>query len=185
MSVITNIRETTGRILLKRESSHLRRDRKVINMGDAAKIGVVYYLSDEPTYRQISAYVKKLQDSGKVVKALGYVESKRLTGQFLPKLSYDFIYPTNLNWNYRPISSAARDFIETEYDILLDLSTEDRLPILFITGLSKARLKVGMESKLRSTYLDLMISLNDKDGLDELIKQIHHYLNIINKKDES
>jgi len=185
LSVITNIRETTGKIILKRESSRLRRDRKIINMTEASKIGVVYYLPDEPTYRQISAYVKKLQESGKVVKALGYVESKRLTGQFLPKLSYDFIYPTGLNWNYRPTSSVARDFMESEYDILLDLSTEDRLPTLFITGMSKARFKVGMESKLRSPYLDMMISLSEKDELDELIKQIDHYLHIINRKNES
>jgi hypothetical protein len=185
LSFIANIRERAGKIILKRESSRLKRDRRIVNMDEATKIGVVYYLPDEPTYRKISDYVKSLQEAGKVVKAIGYVESKRLTGQFLPKLSYDFIYPSGLSWNYRPTSAAARDFIDNEYDILLDLSTEDYLPMMFMTGLSKARFKAGMESQLRSSYLDLMIKLGEKDGLDELIRQIDHYLHIINKKDES
>ena len=182
MSIITNIREWAGRIILKRESARIIRNRRIFNLDEASRIGILYYLSDEPTYRKISAYVKHLQDTGKTVKALGFVKSKRLTGQFLPKLSYDFLYPSGLSWNYKPVSTAAKDFMESDYDILLDLSTEDFLPLLFITGMSKARFKAGMQSCSRSGFLDLMISLDEKDGLDELIKQIDHYLSIINKK---
>ena len=185
MSIINSIREKSGRLSLKRESSRLQRSRRIVNLDNASRLGVLYYLPDEPTYRTISDYVKKLQESGKIVKALGYVQSKRLTGQFLPKLSYDFLYPTGLSWNYKPVSSAAKDFMAEEYDILLDLSTEDHLPLLYITGMSKARFKAGMKSQQRSGYLDLMIDLGEKDGLDELITQIDHYLTIINKKNES
>ena len=185
MSIITSIRERTGLIVLKREAARSKRERRVINLEKASNIGILYFLPDEPTYRKISAYVKKLQDSGKSVKALGYVESKRLTGQFLPKLSYDFLYPSGLAWNYKPVSTAARDFMESSFDILIDLSTDDYLPLLYITGTSKAKFKAGMQSDRRSGYLDLMISLGKKDGLDELIKQIDHYLTIINKTDES
>jgi hypothetical protein len=185
LSVLTNIREKTGLLSLRRESSRVRRERRVINLGEARMIGVVYLLPDEPAYRTISAYVKKLQDTGKIVKALGYVESKRLTGQFLPKLSYDFLYPSGLNWIFKPVSTAAKDFMETDFDILLDLSMDDQLPVMYITGMSKAKFKAGMKSDLRSRYLDLMIELEEKDGLDELIEQIDHYLSIINKKNES
>jgi hypothetical protein len=170
---------------LRRESSRVRRVRKVINLARASSIGVLYYLPDEPTYRKISKYVKKLQDSGIKVKALGYVHSKRLTGQFLPKLSYDFLYPAGLNWQFKPVAQAAKDFIDEEFDILLDLSVEDYIPLLYITGVSRARFKAGLKSDRRSRYLDLMIDLGEKDGLDELIEQVDHYLTIINKKDES
>jgi hypothetical protein len=185
LSIIRNIRERTGRIILKRESARTMRKKKVINLNEAATIGILYFLPDEPTYRMISAFVKKLQDAGKSVKALGYVESKRLTGQFLPKLSYDFLYPSGLSWNYKPVSTAAKDFIESDYDILIDLSTKEYFPLLYITGVSRAKFKAGMQSKHRSGYLDLMISLGEKDSLDELIKQIDHYLSIINKTNES
>ena len=153
-------------------------------MDEAGNIGVLYFLPDEPVYRKISAYVKKLQDKGKRVKALGYVESKHLTGQFLPKLSYDFFFPSGLSWNYKPTSTAVREFIDSEFDILIDLSTKNSLPLLFITGLSRAKFKVGMQRDDSAAYLDMMISLQEKDGLEELITQIDHYISIINKKDE-
>lgn len=170
---------------LKNESSHLKRNKQVINIEDAKSIGVVYFLPEEAVYNTISKFVNKLQTAGKNVKALGYVESKQLTGQFLPKLSYDFLYPAGLGWNLKPTSTAARDFIATEFDILIDLSMIDLLPLNFITGLSKAKFKAGLQSRERSAHLDLMISLKEGDSLDELIKQTDHYLSIINRKDES
>lgn len=185
MSIITNIRNKVGRILLKREHHKLSRQKKICNIADAGKIGVVYFLPDEETYSKVSAFVKKLQNAGKPVKALGFVENKRLTGFFMPKLSYDFLYPSGLNWNYKPISEQAKDFMDTEYDILIDLNTKDILPLLYITGLSKAKFKAGLQSSERAGYLDLMISLAEKDDLDELIKQIEHYLSMINKENES
>jgi hypothetical protein len=184
LSIFTNIRKSAGRFFLRREAGRVSRNRKIMNLDEAGNIGILYFLPDEPAYRKISAYVKKLQDNGKTVKALGYVESKHLTGQFLPKLSYDFFYPSNLSWNYRPISTAVREFIACEFDILIDLSTENSLPLLFITGLSRAKFKVGMQRDASAAYLDMMISLQEKDGLEELITQIDHYITIINKKDE-
>ncbi|MEN8225673.1 MAG: hypothetical protein ABFS05_09975 [Bacteroidota bacterium] len=179
--MITNIRKTTGKLLLKREYANSFREKQICNILNAGSIGIVYFLPDEETYRKVSGYVKKLQDSGKNVKALGYVENKHLTGQFLPKLSYDFLYPTGISWNYKPNTTAARDFIDTEFDILIDLSTESLLPLLYITALSKAKFKAGLQNDERAGYLDLMISLQKDEGLDELIVQIHHYLSILNK----
>ena len=185
LSIISSIRQHSGRLALKREASRIRRERKVINMEEASKVGILYYLEDEATYPKVSAYVKKLQDAGKKVKALGYVEDKRLTVQLLPKLSFDFLYPSGLSWNYKSVSTHAKDFIEEDYDILIDLGMDDHFPLIYITGTSKARFKVGLKSDRRSPYLDLMIDLKEKDGLDDLIKQVDHYVSIINKRNES
>ena len=185
MSVVTNIRKSVGAVQLKREHNRLLRDKQVCNMANASNIGIVYFLPDEETYNKVSQYVKTLQEKGKKVKALGYVENKRLTGFFMPKLSYDFLDPTGLSWNYKPVASQAKDFIEAEFDILIDLSTDNILPLMFITALSKSGFKAGLQNKEKARFLDLMISLEDEQDLDELIKQIDHYLSIINTKNES
>jgi len=183
--MIRKIREKAGKYLLRKAGSRTVRNRKVINLEDASDIGIIYYLPDETVYAKVSEFVRQLQDSGKKVKALGYVESKRLTGRFLPKLSYDFLYPAGLNWFCKPVAEAARDFIDTEFDLLIDLSTEDMIPLLHITALSKAKFKAGMLSNERKPYLDLMISLQGKGGLDELITQIRHYTSILNRNYDS
>lgn len=154
-------------------------------MADAKRIGVLYYLPEESVYAKISSYVKKLQDDGKQVKALAYVDDKKLIGKFLPKLSFDFLYPAALKWNYKPVSSAASDFVETEFDILIDLSTKDILPLIYIAATSRAKFKAGMQRDGVAPYLDLMISLDEENRLDELITQIDHYLKLITNKNES
>lgn len=170
---------------LQQESSKTQRNKKICNLNQAANIGIVYFLPDEETYRKVSQFVKRLQGEGKTVKALGFVDNKSLTGQFLPKLSYDFLYHSGVNWMNKPVSAQAKDFSDTTFDILIDLSMEEHLPLLFITAQSKAGFKTGMQSKLRSRYLDLMISLENGGELDELIKQVYHYLNEINKDYEN
>lgn len=185
MAIISNIRKNIGVLALKSEIKKVSREKKICNLSEANKIGIVYYLPDEETYNKVTTFVKRLQEMGKSVKALGYVENKGLTGYFLPKLSYDFLYPSGLSWNFKPVSDAAKDFMQSEYDILIDLTTEDILPLLYVTGLSKARFKTGMQSDAKNTYLDLMISLSEDGELDELIEQIDHYLSIINKENES
>lgn len=184
LSFARNIREKAGRYILRREASRVLRNRKIINLDDATSIGILYYLPDENVYSKISDFVSQLQESGKKVKALGFVKSRRLTGQFLPKLSYDFLYPSGLNWHCKPVSDAAKDFMDTDFDILLDLSMKNMLPLLYIAGLSKAKFKAGSQSDDRKPHLDLMISLRQGDGLDELIAQVSYYLSIINRNNE-
>ena len=75
-------------------------------------------------------------------------------------------------------------FIDTDFDILLDLSMKSMLPLLYIAGLSKAKFKAGSQSDDRKPHLDLMISLRQGDELDELIAQISYYLSIINRNNE-
>ena len=170
--------------MLKREYAQSARSRRVCNLESAKDIGIVYYLPDEEAYETVSAYVKKLQDRGKNVKALGYVEKKHLTGRFMPKLSYDFLYPSGLSWYLKPQSPAARDFMDAGYDILIDLSLQEFVPVSYILALSKAGFKVGLHSETKSEYLDLMIDLKGKGTLKDLIIQADHYLNEINKKYE-
>ncbi|HSG68379.1 MAG TPA: hypothetical protein VK994_06720 [Bacteroidales bacterium] len=185
MSLLTQIREKAGAFVLKREYAHALRKRKICNIEAAHNIGILYYLPDEAAYDKVSRYVKRLQDRGKTVKALGFVENKHLTGQFLPKLSYDFLYPSGLSWHMKPNSATARDFMQKEFDILIDLSMDDIIPLIYTLALSKARFKVGMQSDIRAEYMDMMISLSGRRDLNELIEQLDHYLNELNKKYES
>jgi len=185
LNIVSSIRVKSGRIALKRQASRINRNRKIFNLQQASRIGILYYLEDDTVYAKVSEYVKKLQEAGKTVKALGFVEDKKLTGQLMPKLSFDFLYPSGLSWNLKPVSIHAKDFIEEEYDILIDLSIENVFPLLYITATSNARFKVGLKSTQRSPWLDLMLEMDDTKGLDDLIEHVDHYISIINKNNES
>lgn len=179
--MFTRIRILIGKYNLKKELPRIIRKRKMINLKDARKIGILYILDEVPDYDRVSEFVAKLQHDRKEVKALGFVKNKSLISRFLPKLSYDFFSKKDLNFFYKPFHNNIKDFIEKEFDILIDLSIKDSLPLKYISGLSVALCKVGRFSDEDLACFDLMIDVRKGTGISEYIEQVVHYLSIINE----
>ena len=56
------------------------------------------------------------------------------------------------------------------------------MPVKYLAGGSKAKFKVGKLEDNSSVY-DMMIDVK-QDSLESLIKEIKHYLNLINKNEK-
>ncbi|MCX6250767.1 MAG: hypothetical protein NTX61_08445 [Bacteroidetes bacterium] len=152
----------------------------MINLEEAKRIGILYAFDDVPMYNVVSDFVSQLQQKHKEVKALGFVRNKNLISRFLPKLSYDFFSKKDINWFFIPIHSKVKDFIGKEFDILIDLSLQDTFPLKYISGLSRAFCRVGKYSEENTDYYDLLFEVNSSLPLNDYIKQITHYLTVIN-----
>ncbi len=175
-----NLRIKIGQYYYKRDISHSERHCQMTNLKDAKRIGILYTLDDVPDYERVSEFVSKLQGDHKEVKALGFVKNKNLVQRFLPKLSYDFFSKRDLTWFYKPIHNQVRDFIEKEFDILIDLSLQDNFPLKYISGLSKALFRVGKYSEKNTEYYDLMIDLKPTMTSEDYLGHVQHYLTVIN-----
>jgi hypothetical protein len=174
-----NLRIKIGQYYYKKEQSQTERHSQMTNLKDAKRIGILYTLDDVPDYERVSEFVSKLQGDHKEVKALGFVKNKNLIQRFLPKLSYDFFSNRDLTWFYKPIHTQVRDFIEKEFDLLIDLSLHDNFPLKYISGLSKALCRVGKFSEKNTEYYDLMIDLKPSMTSEEYLGQVQHYLTVI------
>ena len=180
LKMFNKIRTLIGNYFLKAELSKTHHERKMTNLRNAKRIGILYTLDDVPEYETVSEFVTSLQHDHKEVKALGFVKNKILVSRFLPKLSYDFFSKKDLNWFFKPIHAKVRDFIEKDFDLLIDLSLKDSLPLKFIAGLSVAYCRIGRYSEENAACYDLMMDLNKPLSLEEYISQIIHYLTVIN-----
>lgn len=127
----------------------------------------------------ISAFVTRMQNEGKQVKALGFVKNKKDIQRYLPKLSFDYFSPKDINLLGIPHSTYIDDFIKEEFDILIDLSDEPHIANKHIAGISAAKMKVGDSKSIASAYYDVMVSKNEKLGLHDHLNQIYHYLELI------
>jgi hypothetical protein len=181
--MLYKIRTIIGNYFLKEELLKTVQERKITNLRDAKKIGVLYTLDDVPEYEAVSEFVSRLQHDHKEVKALGFVKNKNLVSRFLPKLSFDFFSAKDLNWFFKPLNTKVRDFIEKEFDILIDLSMKDSLPLKFISGFSMAHCRVGRFSEANRVCYDLMIDISRPISLNEYMLQIIHYLTVINNEE--
>jgi hypothetical protein len=182
--MISQVRNFLAKASYRKDAAGITHARRMVPLTDARSIGIMYVLSDTADYDLVAAFVSRLQHERKEVKALGFVKNKILISRFLPKLSFDFFSQKDVTWFYKPIHSKVRDFIDKEFDILIDLNLQDFFPLKYISGLSKARCRVGRYSESNMEFYDLMIEPKPGTTMSEYIEQIHHYLSVINRNEK-
>ncbi len=180
MIMFRKIRSLIGLYYFRKEQDMTCRNRKLTNLRDAKKIGILYNLDDIPDYDLVAEFVTQLQHDRKEVRALGYVENKNLVSRFLPKLSYDFFSMNDINWFYKPVKRKVMDFIQNDFDLLIDLDMKDSLPLKYISKLSMSMCRIGRYSEFSVSCYDLMLNVKSSTPISEFIRQITHYLTIIN-----
>lgn len=183
MKLFDRIKEWLGRRALLREDMP---DRKPIprNLADAGKIGIVYLATDEAAYNHVRNYVKKLKEELGLhrIQCIGYVDEKTLPHYMIPKLNFDPFCQKDLNWYRIPGGNTVNNFITEEFEVLIDLSLEDYLPVQYVVTKSRARFKVGRYSDFGKRSLDMMIDMAGGQSLPQLITQIDRYLLMINRQ---
>ncbi|MGC9352598.1 MAG: DUF6913 domain-containing protein [Mariniphaga sp.] len=90
------------------------------------------------------------------------------------------ITPQTTNWLGFPKKGIAEDFLNTEFDLLLNIALDHNLILDYLTALSKARFKVGWSPEENNFY-DLNINIKGKQDALFLARQQIFYLGQLNK----
>jgi hypothetical protein len=191
MNLIEQLRSHAGNYLLNKGIASLNRNRKLININTAGSVGILFELNDESVYYSIQKYFQNLQEKKIKVKALGFASNKMVTSHFLPVLSFDFFNAKQVNWMHIPKAVCVQDFVNSDFDICINIASENVFPLKYISGLSKARLKVGAYSKemaekkykALSGIYDIMLLSDENHDQIAFLDNIHEYLTILNPKE--
>ena len=182
MNVVHRIKNAIGGYFLSLELNSLHRNKTFMNMEEAKTVGILFDATKSENFDLIKKYIIYLKDMKKRVKAIGFYNQKETPPMAYSKLEYDFFTIKDLNWYNFPDNIYVRNFIEDEYDILLDLNIYDSFPLRYVSSVSKAKFKVGKKSERNSSIFDLMIDADASMGMKYFLKNIDTYLFIINKK---
>ena len=93
----------------------------------------------------------------------------------------NIITPKDLNWLGFPGPGFAYDFIETGFDLLLNIALEQNLVLDYLTALSKAHFKIGW-SPDENNFFDLNINISGKEDSLYLARQQIYYFRQLNEK---
>jgi hypothetical protein len=157
---------------IKNKLPKLVRSKKIIHPANAKSIGIIYKVGEEKDYLIVTGFVGRLQNDKKEVRTLGWINLNAPPHYCYPRLMFDYITERNINWFYKPYGEKINDFINREFDILLNIDTTDNPSLTYAAALSKAKLKVGIYSEKNKDYYDLMISLDTPIEVPELIEQM-------------
>lgn len=188
MNLINKISRLAGNYYLQKKSASVRRDKRLVNLYDAGSVGILFELNDSSVYHGVHRYMQNLQDKKIKVKALGFSNSKIVASQFLPVLSFDIITRKQLNALKIPRAACVQDFVETEFDICINIASEEVFPLKYISAVSKARLKAGSYFKEipgqshhdPSRIYDILVLTDAEHDQIKFLDDIHQYLTILN-----
>jgi len=178
--MLKNIRERFAKSFLRHQVQELHRLPKQVNLESARHIAFLYYLSDEETYKKVETIIEKFINMKLIVRVLCYTDLKTIPHYFIPKLLQDIITSNDVNWRYQPVKPFFKEFTQTNFDILLDLSLSDHLPLTYCAALSKASLKIGRFDENHQMLYDLMIHTSPEETIESFTNQVIHYLTKIN-----
>ncbi len=178
-----DIRAWFGNHRFLREIKKLDRKREVISFDDASKIGILYEATDERDSDAIKNYVKNIRTNFKKdIFAIGYVDKNILSKNQFAQVGLDYFTRKDLNFSLRPTNTVVNNFINEEFDILINLHAGKCYPLMYISALSKARFRVGRFSSTNSLYYDMMVKVSGDPPIKTVIDEIEHFLRLIKKK---
>ena len=166
---------------LRKLQKGLKRTKRVYNLVTARKIGIISCAESSFDFEIARKLVKILNDKNLEVCLFVYYPDKDIPQNFLTRNDTNVISIKDLNWYGRPISPLANSFQTMEFDILIDLSMVEVFPIRWICTLSSARFKVGCLSYIGNPN-DLLINIKPDSDVDYYIRQLLHYLTLINNR---
>lgn len=146
-------------------------------------VGILMDATNAEDYELVKRYVVYLREHRKKVKVIGYISTKNIPALTYSKLEYDFFSLKELNWMGKPSSVVINNFINEEWDLLIDLNVHDHFPLRYIASVSKAKFKVGKFKEEDENIYDMMIDSDGTKTLKYFLRQVDIYIGMMNKKE--
>jgi hypothetical protein len=180
MSFIDDIKQKAGKFFLRRKKA-LERNVETRNFALSRSIGLLFKAESESDFILVKQYRKHLQGEYgiKKVEALGWISDKEMPDYTVTQRGFTFINPQQTNWYLQPEGEEYEAFIGTPFDILIDLSFEEVVPLRFALMQSNSTMKVGRYHDEDYQLYDMTLNLPENTLLDEYLKQTDKYLNLI------
>ncbi len=153
-----------------------------MNIDAANNIGIIYCADKPEEVELIKNYVQTLRNLGKQVKSLGFFNVKELPLGLNGSMMHQYYAMKELNWYFKPSSQFIDNFVNDEFDILMDFGAPTQLPIMYITSMSRAKCKIGKYLEKYVDFYDVMIEATENKKLDYVVQTTHDYMMVLNKK---
>ena len=180
MSVFDAIRSFLLRRKINAHPFRLQRVKRVSNINQAATVGILYSFRDRDEFELIRKYVSYLREMKKKVKCLVYYDTKEEPNVSYSKIDFDFVGKKSHAPTGVPTDHLITNFIEEEFDILIDVNFTSALVLTYTTAISRAHFKVGRTDQYQDDY-DLLLATTKDKGVKAFLRETDTYLQMINK----
>ena len=183
MELFKSIRQKIGKIILSKKLSRIKRAVQYSHIGRVKKIGIVWDATRTAEFPALSRFYQKMHERKIDVKVLGFYPGKELPDQYTAIRYLNCINVKELDFFYHPTSPEIVTFINNKLDILIDINFEKQVPLLYVSLLSNAGLKIGLfEAEEKKIPFDLMMDIKKPVDIENYLTQIIFYLEMISSE---
>ena len=154
--------------------NRLKGNKQFVSLKETKHIGILAVIANEEDYIHIFSIFSQLQQMEKTVKMVAYIDEKEVPYYCLPQLTADYFCRKNMNWYGKLTMPQVVDFMNTEFDMLIDFTHQFYMPIHTILTLSKSKMIVGGNSTQKEQY-DLFIDMDEEISHEKLLENIIIY----------
>lgn len=180
MELLKRIRIKIACSITSRRARRLKRRKKFNNLRNAHKIGIVWAGDNADNFSSVTRFYQEMQAKGIQVDILCYYPGKVLPDKYTALRYLNCFKRADLNFFYFPRAREVIEFINTPYEILIDINFKKHFPLYYVSAMSAAEFKIGAGGKINNDTLDMMIELSKNDGIDFYLEQVKYYLEMIN-----
>jgi hypothetical protein len=181
MEFFKNSRQKIGNAILKKRASRSQRKMLYTNFRNVKNIGIVWDASKEEEFQPLARFHQKMLEKNIEVSIIGFYNNKNLPDKYTALRYFNCLKISDINLFYIPQSSESQKFVESKFDVLIDINSEKLLTLTYLTTLSKASFKVGLlDTDTENSPYDLMMEIRKPVNAEEYLKQTLQYLEMIN-----
>lgn len=175
MKRMSFLQETIGKYLLAISAKQTNRTVVSSNFTTAKSIGIIYDAIDQDMHQKVAAFGDAIMKSyNSNVSMLGFMSNPELKSCFAGQFGCKHFSKQDFTWYGTANNVIITDFINSPFDILIDLSVDSIYPLQYVSKLSQAMFKIG---RLDPNFtLDMMIDIEKEKNIDYLMNQIHTYI---------
>ncbi|GHT57024.1 hypothetical protein FACS18945_0240 [Bacteroidia bacterium] len=135
-----------------------RQQKKFLNYADIQTVLVLFESNLNEKNPYVNQILKQLEADGKKVTLCGYVDKKMSEQPALP--DFYMLDRSQIGFFGEPKTAFVAPLLKKQFDVVLDLTLSDILPLHYIIMYANAPLKVGRKIE-NCDILDFMIDLKD------------------------
>jgi hypothetical protein len=165
---------TISEYILRKKSATVKRAKAFHNFSSAKVVGIIFNAADENSFLSSIDFIKYLQNQEIKVKAIGFVKNKEKSAHFPYFKGVKFAAYSEISLWKTIKNDEVNRFVNTNFDILIDISQKDNFAIKSIIALSKSKMRI---SRFMEDYLyDIQLKIGQDKPVDFVTKQIVYYL---------
>lgn len=181
MKALKGIKIRMASYFLRKKLKNFSRTRDIKNIANCRNALILCDHSEDPEGFEVERMLLFLKKYGIESYVLKFKESKEINDGQLPNIKTFGL--NHLNQLFIPIEKKITALIEKEFDLLIDLSINNKFALKYIHSLSRSSFKVGASGTYKNEFADLTIDISKNRNISYLITQLKHYLTLINKEE--